>query len=184
MDIFVALLFGALVIVTALAIRGILGQLRGPTTQIVLDALRPHINMAIVAGQTAVIWAFDELEEKIASTDKQAVAESFYALIPDTLVVGRFTLPVHIVKRIVPFELFATEVKNTYDRMDAFLQRNEAYLRSQIDALPNQTIADKIAVQNIIAQSILSPSMAGVDLMTKYAAPAPQLTEDDVPGQG
>lgn len=144
-DPLVALIVGAIIIILAVAalvlIRKIRsgaeesGELLSPTIDQLFDAILPHIYKAILAGERSVIWAFDAGERYLESADKKAVAESVYALIPEIVLVGNVPVPVGVIKKLIPIELFEAWVKEVYDQADAFLTKNEDYLRSQVQSL-------------------------------------------------
>jgi len=137
-DIVVAVVIGLCIILLALAARGIFGELRKsakPGVQEILNALDPYIWRAIMAGERTVVWGMDQAEAWLEGADKKAVADSVYALLPDTVVVGGLPLPIGAVRSFVPREVFEARVKDLYDSADAFIQRNEAYLKGQVDLL-------------------------------------------------
>lgn len=137
-DIWVALAIGAILLIVAWLLLQAIVRFRAtgtPGVQAVLDALVPYIYQAIFAGERAVVWGFDVLEERIAATDKKAVADSIYNLLPPVIAVGSITVPTTLVKRLVPREEFERLVKDAYDSADAFLQRNEQFLKDQVAVL-------------------------------------------------
>lgn len=141
MDQAVAVLVGAVLILLVVLFVWAASKLRKqklPGVDAILAALQPMVFQAIIAGERAVIWGFDDLEARIESTDKKNVADSVYNLIPDTLWVGTVPLPSSLVKKLVTRDEFAELVKKTYDGADAWLQKNEQYFRSQVDALKYQ----------------------------------------------
>lgn len=131
---------GAILLLVALALLRLIGDVRSkgkvtPGLQAVMDAFMPYVYRGIFAGERAVIWGFDALEEKIDSTDKARVADAIYALLPDTLVIGGIPIPSSLAKKMIPKEEFQRLIANTYDEVNAFLTRNEDYLKGRIDAL-------------------------------------------------
>jgi hypothetical protein len=108
---------------------------RSPGVDLILQALTPYVYQAILAGERAVIWGLDALEDHIAATDKKKVADSVYNLIPDAIVVGGVTLSSDAIKRLITRDEWQNFIKTQYDAADAFLQRNEVYLRGQVEQL-------------------------------------------------
>lgn len=136
-----AILVGAVILLVVVLVLWAVGQLRKqklPGVDAIFAALQPYIFQAILAGERAVIWGYDDLEARLEGTDKKKVADSVYNLIPDTLWVGTVPLPSSLVKRLITRDEFAELVKKTYDGADAWLQKNEQYFRNQVDALKYQ----------------------------------------------
>src|SRR4051812_31012641 len=89
-----------------------------PTVSAVLKALEPYAYKAILAGQTAVLWVLDTAEAAIESTDKKAVADSWYDLLPDFILVAGYPVPSIVIKRLIPREEWETFVKSLYDEFN------------------------------------------------------------------
>lgn len=146
-DVAVAIAIGCVLILLGIALFHIVQAARAsavtnnqPGISDVLDALTPYIYRAILAGERATLWGLDQVDASIHGADKKAVADSVYALLPDMVMVGSFPLPLSTIKAFVPRETFEARVKDLYDQADAFIQRNEVYLKSQVDSLiPAQT---------------------------------------------
>lgn len=144
-DPFVSLVIGAIIIILAVAALVLIRKIRAgaaesgeelsPSIDQLFDAILPHIYRAILAGERSVIWAFDAGEHYLESADKKAVADSLYALIPDIVLVSSVPVPVGVFKKLIPIEIFEAWVKEVYDQADAFLTKNEDYLRSQVQSL-------------------------------------------------
>jgi hypothetical protein len=136
----VAIALGAVVLIVAFIVLKLIAAIkqrwpRSPGVDLILQALTPYVYQAILAGERAVIWGLDALEDHIAATDKKRVADSVYNLIPDAIVVGGVTLSSDAIKRLVTRDEWQNFIKTQYDAADAFLQRNEVYLRGQVEQL-------------------------------------------------
>jgi hypothetical protein len=158
-DIATAVLVGALVILLGLALRAGLAQIRAQSqgknpgldarrdqtpvsapgqvipTDAFLDALTPYLYKAIFAGERAILWGFEQADVAVLAADRKKVADGVYDLLPDTLIVDGVPLPISKVKLLVTREIFEQWVKTVYDQTHAFILKNEAYLRSQVDML-------------------------------------------------
>jgi len=125
----------ALRIITALQ-----GKTGNPTIAAVLDALKPYIYTAILAAEKTADDAFTTASITLEGTDKKAVADSVYALLPDPIMVGSIPVPTSLIKLLVSQESFENAIKAAYDTADAFILRNKAYLDKQVsDLLPPST---------------------------------------------
>jgi hypothetical protein len=138
-DLVTAVLVGALLILLGLALRAGIAQIKAqnknPGLDAFLDALTPYLYQAIFAGEKAILWGFEQADAAVQAADRKKVADSVYDLLPDTLIVDGVSLPVSKVKLLVTREVFEQWVKTVYDQTHAFILKNEAYLRSQVDAL-------------------------------------------------
>ncbi len=140
-EIATAVLVGALAILLGLALRAGIAQVRAwsqgknPGLDAFLDALTPYLYQAIFAGERAILWGFEQADAALLAADRKKVADGVYDLLPDTLIVNGVPLPIAKVKVLVTRELFEQWVKTVYDQTHAFILKNEAYLKSQVDAL-------------------------------------------------
>jgi hypothetical protein len=140
-EIVTAVLVGALVILLGLALRAGIARVRAwsqgknPGLDAFLDALTPYLYQAIFAGERAILWGFEQADAALLAADRKKVADGVYDLLPDTLIVNGVPLPIAKVKLLVTRELFEQWVKTVYDQTHAFILKNEAYLKSQVDAL-------------------------------------------------
>ncbi len=146
LDIVITILFGALLILLAIAafklLRAAIRAVRGspaadqlPGLEAVLAALEPWVFRAILAGERAVLWGFEEIDVKLAGIDKKQVADSVYALLPDVILVGTRPVPVSFVKALVTPQVFEGWIKSLYDQADAFIEQNKQYLHDQVERL-------------------------------------------------
>lgn len=106
-----------------------------PAVEDVFAALEKYAYEGIAAGERAVVWGLDEIEDYIDSADKAAVANFFYDLIPETVVVAGIPVPVNKIKALVPRENFQALVRDLYDGFNARVHQFEAQLVGQIDAM-------------------------------------------------
>lgn len=145
-DPFVAVALGGVLLLAAIALYFIVRRLRAgedgvvgtaddvPAFEAIELALQPYILRAILAGERAMVWGINDFKTKLAGIDKKHVADSFYALLPDLIMVGSVPVPLSVVKKLVSADDFYRLIKDAYDAADAFIVRNEVYLRSQVDA--------------------------------------------------
>ncbi len=103
--------------------------------QAVLDALEPFIWRGILAGEQLALKGMNDLDVTLTGWDKAAIANAIYDLIPDTIMVGDRSVPVKLVKALVPRQAFIAAVKDIYDAAHAFVLQNEGYLINQVAAL-------------------------------------------------
>jgi hypothetical protein len=160
-----ALLIGALVILLAYIALAAIGHLRrkyaNPGLDAILNALTPFLYRAIVAGERAALQGLRDADAILTGADKAAIANRLYALLPDTIMVGKIPVPVSRIKALVPRYLFAEWIKDAYDATHAFLIRNEEYLQAQIRVL-------EPAVAESAADELQSPT--DVDQQQQRAA--------------
>src|SRR5260221_14625715 len=120
LEFWLAIALGAAIILGALALIALVNAARArsqptnPTLDAILNALTPYLYRAIIAGERAVLWGMDGLDAQIQATDKKAVADSVYSLLPDVIVVDNVPLPISAVKALIPRETFERWVKNAY----------------------------------------------------------------------
>ncbi len=142
LDIVIAILLGSAIVLLALGafrvLRAVIQAVRAsraPGLEAVLAALEPWVFRAILAGERAVLWGFEEIDAKLAGIDKKQVADSVYALLPDVIFVGNRPVPVSFVKTLVTPQVFEGWIKSLYDQADAFIERNKQYLHDQVERL-------------------------------------------------
>lgn len=130
----IAFIVAALLILVPLGIRRVLTSLRqrSPSIEPILTALTPWINTAILAGEKLAASSLSKLEIEFEAADKKKIADSFYDILPNTLMVGEISIPISIVKRVVTREAFEAEVMNVYNAAHAFILQNEKYLEGQV----------------------------------------------------
>ena len=134
---FVAITFGILGIVALIAIFKIIQEVRrgstNPTVDQVLNAVAKYAYFGIAAGERAVVWGLDSIEQYIDGTDKAAVANYVFNLLPETITVGEFTIPVNRLKGLVPRERWEAFVRDLYDEFNGFVKTHEAKLVDQLE---------------------------------------------------
>lgn len=136
-DLAVLLGVGGLLILAGIAIVNILGKVREsatPTVQAILDALIPWAQKAVLAGERATIEGLDEIDRQLDGTDKAAVANSIYDLLPEFVNVAGKPIPTSLIKHLITREMWADLVKRVFEEGDAFIERNRDYLKKQIPA--------------------------------------------------
>lgn len=137
----VIVLFGGLLILSALALQAFVAALRRqithPTAAELLQALTPWLYRAVLAGEHAALLGLRQADSLLTGADKAEVANRLYDLLPDTLIVSGKSIPISLVKALITRERFAALVKDVYDSAHAFLLRNEAYLLDQMDQIAN-----------------------------------------------
>jgi len=136
-DTFVLLLVGALIILFVWALTGLLVSLRtksAPRVGVVIDALQKWLYLAIFTGERFDLMAMDDLKNGLTGLDKKTIADRVYDLLPDHLTIAGAPIPVAVVKLIVSRDEFEKLVEDAYQSADAFILRNETYLKAQVAA--------------------------------------------------
>ena len=137
LDTFVMLLVGALGLLAVVAIVGILTTLRktaSPTVQGVIDALRPYALKAIYIAENTALTAMKNAGIELDGVDKKALADSLYAMIPDTIHIGLIYVPISVVKILVTQAAWEKLVQDEFDRAQVLDLSAESYLQKQVDA--------------------------------------------------
>lgn len=158
-DIAVALLVGALMILLfTFTYRGLVkvgeGATITPTQELVLKALEKWALLAVVAGERTARGAITDFDIELSSVDQVALATKIYALIPDNLTIDNITLPIGLIKSLVPLTVFISQTQNLFAEAHAFLLKNETYLTNEINTT---TVAD---VRAAIVAAVPSRNMA------------------------
>jgi hypothetical protein len=99
-----------------------------PGEQVVEAALRPYAYAAIVTAFKLGEVARDDLEKRLEGLDKKALADAVYALLPDTITVGSYLVPIGAVKSLVPREQWEALVQNAFDELMLIYRQNGAVL--------------------------------------------------------
>lgn len=150
-------LIAALVALSALvllvfALRRWRAEAGNPTLETIMDSLLPLVYTAILGAEKVAQEVLSRTGEAADRTDKKAVADSFYALIPEFIQVRGFPVPVAAVKALVTREMFQELVKNVYDKANAEIMKQKAYLRTQVDNLiPDEFEPNKQATVTYVA---------------------------------
>lgn len=113
-------------------------QTTTPQTNAIKETLVNFAFQGIVAAQYIALQGSGDLKAQIDGSDKAAVANRLYDLLPDVLWVGKIPVPIAVVKAIVTREEFAAIVKNLYDQTKALIVRNEQYLKDAVAAFQAQ----------------------------------------------
>lgn len=134
--VFVVILFGLL---------RLRASTKNPQVQAFLDGLLPFAYAGITSAEKAAQDFLTQFNKQLQGADKKKIADSWYALIPDSVWINGKPVPVSVVKQFVSREMFQELVKNTYDKMNAETLKAKTFLRSQVDYLvpdqhePNKT---------------------------------------------
>lgn len=105
-----------------------------PGVEDVLEALAKYVYFGIASGERAVVWGVNQFEAYIDGEDKAAVANFWYDLFPEVVVVRGVPIPVNIVKALISRERWEAFVKSLYDEFNAKVNQVEDTLLKQIDA--------------------------------------------------
>lgn len=81
-------------------------------------ALLPVVYQGIMAAYRTSERAMDEIAARIRGSDKKALADTIYNLIPDVIVVQGKAIPVSIVKSLIPRWRFEELVQLAFDEFD------------------------------------------------------------------
>jgi len=130
MEIAVSLLVGALVLLAGYAVYTYIPQiLRRLDSDLpareVESIIRIWAMRAIIAGYKASEEALNTIDKKLSGADKKQIADSLYALIPDSI----HGYDVSIVKRFIPKERFEVIVQDVYDEFDTFFDMHHEKFR-------------------------------------------------------
>src|SRR4051812_9225569 len=89
-----AVLVGGLLLLVGLLVLALRARFRSA----VFQALTGWVYTAIVAGERAMQWGFEDLNARLEGVDKKLVADSIYNLLPAVVVVWHITLPILWIK--------------------------------------------------------------------------------------
>jgi len=144
-EVFVAILLGVVgvvgLVILARYLRGITvteqyAEITQTNPQIgdIMEALEKYVYQAIATGERAVVWGLDEIEAYLDGEDKAAVANFWYDLLPENLVVYGVPIPINRVKALVPRENFQAFVRDLYDGFNTKVNQFEDQFKAQVDA--------------------------------------------------
>lgn len=111
-----------------------------PLRLAVLEALRPWAAFAIRSAETLALKQFQSTQKLLSGTDKKAVADRFYALLPDTLWVAGRAWHIGAIKALISQPDWESLVQRVFDEGETLLTRNETWLQKQIELLTTHTI--------------------------------------------
>lgn len=86
-------------------------------------ALLPIIFQGICSAYRLSEKSMDDIQKRLSGIDKQKIANSIYAMLPDKI--GPFELVV--VKQMVPQKRFEELVQNTFDHFDRFFVQHQKH---------------------------------------------------------
>lgn len=134
-----------------------------PTQADLLDALKPLVTKGIMAGFALAEDGLKDLRVTIDGWDRASIANAAYDLIPDSVTVAGKTIPITLVKTIVPRAAFIDFVKQEYDAFHAWELANEAFLSSQVAKLKEADVAKTPDVGTKITEirAVLPPGETG-----------------------
>ncbi len=109
-------------------------KLKGETQGYPLEAeieaaLLPFLFEAICAAYRLSEQAVDEGYERLKGMNKKEIADTIYALLPDTI--GGYDLT--LVKRIIPADRFEALVQDAFDRFDRFYIEHKAHFEEEFE---------------------------------------------------
>jgi len=117
-----------------------------PGVQAILNALEPYAMRGVLAAEKLALQGLDQIKVTLEGKDKKAIADSVYDALPDYLLVGPVPLPIQVVKYLVPRDRFEVLVEDVYSAADAFITKNEAFLKKQVDILiPSAAVGGGLA---------------------------------------
>ena len=104
------------------------GETQGyPLEAIIEPLLLPIIYQAICAAYRMSEQAIDDIGDRIRGMDKKAIADSVYAMLPDTI--GGYDITV--VKAAISQERFVQLVQDAFDRFDRFYKTHREHFDEQ-----------------------------------------------------
>lgn len=106
-----------------------------PAQADILHALREFAKEAYAAGISMALSANQQEQAALTSADIKAIADRYYALLPDTITIGGKTFPIGWVKLFVTQAEWESLVKSVADEIEARLARNAAWLTTQLNAV-------------------------------------------------
>jgi len=174
----VALLVGALAaLLLTLGYRELLRLSKNPTItpteQLVLQALEKWALMAVVAGERTARGAIMDFDTELSSVDQVALATKIYALIPDSLTIGAITIPVGVIKSLVPLSTFVARAQDLFSEAHAFLLKNETYLTTAINTTPTAAIRAAIVAPVPPKSGNASTSFTNINDQSAVLPPKP-----------
>ena len=107
-------------------------RVKTPATAQIIDALLPLANQAVYGAEAFALKQERALQIKLQGVDKKALADGFYALLPDTITVLGRSVPTTLVKALISKEQWSALVQRAFDEADARMTRNETWLAKQI----------------------------------------------------
>jgi len=143
--------------------RTLFGQ--SPVLHTILESLRGLASDAIRAGETLSLEQVTKGEAALTQADKKAIADSFYALIPNTVYINGRGYPVGFIKSILTQSEWELFVQKVFDEGDALLEQNRLWLQKQLG------ISSAPTVVNVTASYTANTTGA-----TLQSAKAPQST--------
>ena len=151
----VGLLVGGVVLLVAVLAVLLIGRLerssKSPKFTMFLEALMPYAKEALYAAADVAERALKNGQTAIDGVDKKALADKFYAVLPDVISVGPLILPIGVVKAVVTQEHWEALVQRAFNEADARLTRNEEWLLRAAKILGEDSGAKTTYVVNVPA---------------------------------
>lgn len=113
-------------------LRWLIMRVKNPTVEAVLKALLPLAGQAVFAAENRALTILEETEVRISALDQKAIADAYYALIPETVDIGGRTISLTLVKVIITQERWEEFVQHLFDETIAQINANEKWLELQI----------------------------------------------------
>lgn len=139
LDTAVLLAAGALIILAAYSVYHLLiigaAGTKNLTVVALLTALEPEAAKAWSFGNWLALTALSDFQVKLAAVDRKAVADKMYDLLPDTIQVRGFPVPISLVKKMVSRAMFETLVDDAYNAAQAQFMVVKGILLAQVPAL-------------------------------------------------
>jgi hypothetical protein len=157
---FAALLFAVLAFV---AVRRVESKTTNPNVGAFLTALNPYLNEALYGAASLAERALQSAQVKLEAVDKKAIADGFYALLPDTIMVDGRIVPVGEIKSVVSQAQWESMVAHALDLADSRIIRNETWLLTQVQKLsPTPALVTPPPMPMVVNASATVPASVSV----------------------
>jgi hypothetical protein len=115
-----------------MGLRALILRVKNPSLETILKALQPLADEALFAAENRALEVLRATETEISELDQKAIADAYYALIPESINIGGRTISLTLIKVIITKEIWATFVQRLFDEAMARIKANEMWLAAQI----------------------------------------------------
>ena len=126
----------------------------------VLEALKPWAAYAIRSAETLALGQITSGQRALTGADKKAIADRFYALLPETLWITGHAWQIGLIKGLITQSDWEQLVQRVFDEGETLLNRNATWLQKQVDMLAPPApvpIAIKAAPMPTLAAALPGP---------------------------
>ena len=108
----------------------------------VLHALREFAKEAYAAGLSMVLVQEQTISQDLQTANIKAIADRYYTLLPDTIMIAGKPIPLSIIKVLVSQDNWEILVADVAHEIEARISRNQTWLQSQLTLTPvSQTLS-------------------------------------------